>query len=165
MDDKELVNKHEIQIESLLKESEKMDKKICDIHETLTALKENVIKIEELQSQIVKLSAELSEQSKSMLKLESERKVADANTSNDIKNINTRLDSGMEHFKRLDASIEKIEKNNSEQYRKIVYWFAGIVGTLVVIYDDDKSTAKLDKFFPDNTAVINVYDLGDIISA
>lgn len=30
-----------------------------------------------------------------------------------------------------------------------------IVGTLVVIYDDDKSTAKLDKFFPDNTAVIN----------
>lgn len=143
MDDKELVNKHEIQIESLLKESEKMDKKICDIHETLTALKENVIKIEELQSQIVKLSAELSEQSKSMLKLESERKLAYANTSNDIKNINNRLDSGMEHFKRLDASIEKIEKNNSEQYKKIVYWFAGIVGTLILGYIASKLGLKV----------------------
>ena len=143
MDDRELVNKHEIQIESLLKESEKMDNKICDIHETLTALKENVIKIEELQSQIVKLSAELSEQSKSMLNLESERKLAYANTSNDIKNINTRLDSGMEHFRRLDASIEKIEKNNNEQYKKIVYWFAGIIGTIVMGYVASKLGLKI----------------------
>ena len=143
MDDRELVNKHEIQIESLLKESEKMDNKICDIHETLTALKENVIKIEELQSQIVKLSAELSEQSKSMLNLESERKLAYANTSNDIKNINTRLDSGMEHFRRLDASIEKIEKNNNEQNKKSVYWFAGIIGTIVMGYVASKLGLKI----------------------
>jgi chromosome segregation ATPase len=134
MDDRELLNRHEVQIESLLKESEKMDNEISDINKTLAVLAENVVKMGQLQSQIVELSKKLSYQGESMQKLESDRRLAYANTSNDIKNINSRLDSGMEHFKRLDTSIEKIEKNSSEQYKKIVYWFAGIIGTIIVGY-------------------------------
>lgn len=34
-----------------------------------------------------------------------------------------------------------------------------IVGTLLLIYEDDKDIAKLDKLFPDNTAVIDVIDI------
>lgn len=143
MDDKALLNRHEIQIESLLKESGKMNDKISDIDKAIASLSENVVMLGQIQSQIVDINKKLSDQGESMLKLESERKLAYANTSNDIKNINIRLDSGMEHFKRLDDSIEKIEKNNSEQYKKIVYWFAGIVGTLVIGYIASKLGLKI----------------------
>lgn len=143
MDDKALLNKHEIQIESLLKESGKMNDKISDIDKAIASLSENVVMLGQIQSQIVDINKKLSDQGESMLKLEGERKLAYANTSNDIKNINARLDSGMEHFKRLDTSIEKIEKNASEQYRKIVYWFAGIVGTLIIGYIASKLGLKV----------------------
>ena len=33
-----------------------------------------------------------------------------------------------------------------------------IVGTIVLLYEDDADIAKLDKYFPDNTAVINAID-------
>lgn len=143
MDGKDLVNKHEIQIESLLKESEKMGDKISDIDKAIASLSENVVMLGQIQSQIVDINKKLSDQGESMLKLESERKLAYANTSNDIKNINIRLDSGMEHFKRLDSSVERIEKNSNEQYKKIVYWFAGIVGTLIVGYVASKLGLKV----------------------
>lgn len=143
MDDKALLNRHEIQIESLLKESGKMNDKISDIDKAIASLSENVVMLGQIQSQIVDINKKLSDQGESMLKLESERKLAYANTSNDIKNINSRLDSGMEHFKRLDTSIEKIEKNNSEQYKKMVYWFAGIVGTLIIGYIASKLGLKV----------------------
>ena len=34
-----------------------------------------------------------------------------------------------------------------------------IIGTLLLIYEDDKDIAKLDKFFPDNTAIIDAIDI------
>ena len=33
-----------------------------------------------------------------------------------------------------------------------------IVGTIVLLYEDDADIAKLDKYFPDNTAIINAID-------
>ena len=33
-----------------------------------------------------------------------------------------------------------------------------IIGTIVLLYEDDADVAKLDKYFPDNTAIINTID-------
>jgi hypothetical protein len=46
--------------------------------------------------------------------------------------------------------VSKLSKDISDKLSKLP-----IIGTLVVIYDDDASINKIDKFFPDNTAVIN----------
>ena len=38
-----------------------------------------------------------------------------------------------------------------------------IVGTIVLLYEDDSDISKLDKYFPDNTAIINVIDSNHMI--